>query len=75
MWYAILMDEGLVHEAKTYREIKRKVSHSKVKRMSAGFYEMYDPLDSIGFESTYYVFNGKELVNKHGFDWVFNSDE
>lgn len=71
MWYLIHMDDGIVEQASTKREIM--LSHSKCYRYGISLGKaLYHVMDE---EHEYYLFSSREQAIDSGFEWAFDDIE
>jgi hypothetical protein len=77
-WYALDVDEGVVAEAPTKRELVEKIKYDFIKektsRVSKGFYEMTDADPDSEYQNSYYLLRS-DASYLHGFEWAIEQYE
>lgn len=78
MWYAMNVDDGIIAEAPTKKEVLREIEDmdTRCKRMYRGVYvyEQQDESDSSCWHEIAYIFGSEHLAIENGFAWAFQKD-
>lgn len=74
MWYAISMNDGIIHEEKTKRDILNK-GYKTIKKHDRGDYEIIGSCNDQEYSSTIYLYDSKNKAIENGFEWAFKINE
>lgn len=74
MWYAIDMDNGVIYEEKSKRDILLKGYKTKEKICSGGYYAVGCCEDGTDYNEIY-IYQNKSLAIENGFGWAFDIEK
>lgn len=73
MWYAISVDDGIIHKASTKKEILSR-GYKTAKKYNKGDYEIIGTCDDQESSCKLYLYDSKDRAIENGFAWAFNKE-